>query len=256
MMKTSIRNSAWFGFSASQQWPFKMLVGLILLLVNIVVLQGSAAEPQTGTIVSPEPPQDQYGNFAIGIGLGVQQIHANTEFSSLPSDVIAITGVGFRWDEQTVSTEVVIPYVGILMGTFNKPLSEMSVRASENVGNDYRIVVSELDVRLIAQPPSSPAEFNVKFEFSDPFYYDRRRGHLILGLGIGTPLGNPIFGWDAQTGRDLLGRVQSLHVSTPNQINRMGLVTQFYYTPVPEVSTLSTLIFGATLILVAKKIFQ
>jgi hypothetical protein len=255
LMKTSIRNSGWFGFSASQQWPLKMLVDLILLLVNIVVLQGSAAEPQTGTIVSPAPPQGQYGNFGLTLGLGMQQIHANTEFSSLASDVIAITGVAFRWSERTVSTEVVIPYVGILMGTFNKPLSEMSVRASENVGNDYRIVVSALDVRVIAQPPSSPAEFNVKFEFQEPFYYDRRSGHLILGLGVGNPPGNPIFGWDAHGGTEFRGHVHFLHVSVPGAIDYGGLVTEFTFIAVPEPAVLMFWATGLGILVMARKAF-
>lgn len=255
-MKTVNRNSVWFGFSANQRRSSRILVGLILLLISSLGLQGRAAEPQKGTIVSPDPPQDQYGNFAIGIGLGVQQIHANTEFSSLPSDVIAITGVGFRWDEQTVSTEVVIPYVGIGMGTFTKPLSEMSVRESENLESDYRSVFLAENVRMIAQPPSSPSEFNVKFEFSDPFYYDRRRGHLILGLGAGTPPGTPIFGWDAESRRDWRDRVQHLSLPVPNQVLVGGLVAQFYYTPVPEISTLSILVLGAILISGGRKMFR
>jgi hypothetical protein len=255
-MKISICNSGWFGFSASQRRSSAVFIGLILFLICSAVPPGRAVEPQSSTIVSPEPPQGQYGSFGLTLGLGLQQIHASTEFSSLPSDVIAITGVAFRWSERTVSTAVVIPYVGIGMGTFTRPLSEMSVRESENVGNDYRTVVSELDVRMIAQPPSSPAEFNVKFEFKDPFYYDRRSGHLILGLGVGTPPGNPSFAWDAQAGRYLLGHVQSLHVSTPNQINDIGLVTQFYYVPVPEISTLSILVLGAILIWGGREMLQ
>lgn len=255
-MKISIFNSGWFGFSASQRRRSKVLGGLILLLISILGPQGRAEASQTGTIVSPAPPQGQFGNAGINLGLGWQQIHANTEFSSLSSDVIAITGVAFRWSERTVSTAVVIPYVGIGLGTFTKPLSEMSVRDYENRGSDYRSVFVEENVRMIAQSPSSPSEFNVKFEFNEPFYYDRRSGHLILGLGVGTPPGTPLFAWDAELGRNLRDRVQYLSLTALGNIDVGGLVTQFYYTPVPEISTLSILVFGAILILAGKKIFQ
>lgn len=255
-MKISICNSGWVGFPASQRKSSAIFGGLILLLICSAVLPSRAVEPQPSTIVSPEPPQGQFGNAGISLGLGWQQIHANTEFASLPTDVIAITGVAFRWDERTISTEVVIPYIGIGIGTFLKPLSEMSGRASENGGSDYRLVFLAENVRLIAERPSSPADFNLKFEFNEPFYYDRRVRHLILGLSVGTPPGIPLFGWDAELGRNLRDRVQFLSVTTGTQIDLGGLVTQFYYTPVPETSTLSILFIGAVLISAGRKMFQ
>ncbi len=255
-MKVSICNSGGVGFSVGQRRSSAAFGGLILLLICSAVPPSRAAEPQISTIVSPQPPQGQYGNSGHTLGLGVQQIYAKTEFSSLPTDVIAITGVAFRWSERTVSTEVVIPYIGIGIGTFLKPLSEMSGRASENGGSDYRLVFLAENVRLIAERPSSPADFNLKFEFNEPFYYDRRVRHLILGLSVGTPPGIPLFGWDAQSTRDLRERVQYLSITTANQVNTGGLVTQFYYTPVPEVSTLGILIIGAVLISAGRKIFQ
>ncbi len=208
---------------------------LCALLLSVISPKVMDAAERTHAIVSPNGSENKFGNVASGFDGRFQQIYANTEFASAPSDLITITGVAFRWDENITSSEVVLPYLRIRIGTFTKPFMAFVQIIDFNVADDYRIVYSAENVPMKVRPAVSVDDFSVKFVFNEPFYYDRRNGHILLGLdAIRPPNFTGGLGFDVENSNALQARVRSL--ASPGLIPYSfgGLVTQFQYTAIPE----------------------
>ncbi len=166
-------------------------------------------------------------------GAQFQQTYAGTEFAEAPVDVIALTGIAFRWDESiTGKVETVVLIAQFDIGT----ATTLSMDFYHNLPNPVR-VVSTNDAHFASSDTRGPTEFDLNFPFQEPFVFDRRAGWLILQGGVAAN-GKEV---DA-AGTDGVTGLFSFH-EPGGQLDTLYsvLVTKFFYTLVPRVTVVNKL---------------
>src|SRR5699024_300150 len=128
-----------------------------------------------GSIVIPNEYTDKIG---AGIGTSVEGLHQftylNSQFQSIGEQEITINSIALRpkLDGPGSSLDVVIPAITISMGTYTKPLSQLSAIAANNRGSDFTQVYSHQDVALHFVPAGDPGNFSLVFNLDTPFRYN------------------------------------------------------------------------------------
>jgi hypothetical protein len=183
-----------------------------------------------------------------------QEVYDASGFTSLAGDrPFWIHRISFREDENhQFGFSSSFTDIEISLSTTPRLVDGLSAIFTENVGLDNTTIVGRGPFQI---GQSSAAEFSVSIFLSEPFYYDPSRGNLLLDVrnfgGGRTSYGVPPFSGPAYV--DASGvtgdTISSVYADSVNAISgipsTLGLVTQFYITPVPEPSALSLLGLGA-----------
>lgn len=142
-----------------------------------------------------------------------------------------------------------LPGFQINLSTTTRPLDGLSANFAENVGLDDLAVIPFGPFQGGADYVSGnhPQNFSMFITFATPFYYDPSQGNLLLDIrnfgGGSTTWGSPpFFGPAYVDAANILGdRVSSVSANSidalSGTISSLGLVTQFWITPIPEPST-------------------
>jgi len=184
-----------------------------------------------------------------------QEVYDTSGFTSLAGNrPFWIHWIAFREDENhQVGFFSRFSDIQISLSTSPRLVDGLSPIFNENVGADNAAVLGRGPFEF---GQSSIGEFGALIFLNEPFYYDPSRGNLLMDVrnfgGGRTTYSNPPFGagpayLDASsvTG-DTISSVYADSVDAISGIpSTLGLVTQFYITPVPEPSTLSLLGLGA-----------
>jgi hypothetical protein len=178
------RSLGWYAVGAMKLRGFPLLVVLVLFTVTF-----ANSPAQTKTLVVPREAVEGFGDFFANIfpsqdGNPVQQVYSAGEFADVPADSIWITGIALRLNDPNGSVDATA-YVTLTMGVFEGPMTDLTAEMDQSLRKG--LVVLDGRIRLFAKAPNGPAEFNLKLPFNRPFYYDRRRGQLVLRFAGGEP---------------------------------------------------------------------
>lgn len=198
-----------------------------------------------GSLVSTEGNSANADPFSISMtGPGTlssqryQQVYDSSQFPSLPTGGVFITGIAFRIDGRYgTSFSSTLPDIQINLSTTSAEENTMSSTFANNVGADDTVVYMRGPLALSGTSGSLPRQFNVIIMLSTPFHYDPANGNLLLdvrnyGGGVTTffdatsVAGDGISRVMTSTGAD----VNSL---TANYSDTLGLVTKYIYQAVP-----------------------
>jgi hypothetical protein len=115
-----------------------------------------------------------------------EQVYSSEEFRGLSSDVVGITGISFRSARLASggSLDIVIPHLTLRMGVFHGAMTELPSRGLVSIVTPP---VFQADNLHIQQSPS--LDFNINFNFQNPFVYDRREGQLVLQISSDASAG-------------------------------------------------------------------
>lgn len=185
-----------------------------------------------GTIIVPQNFTTQYGNARLYFQGSHQQIIGQNLFQSLPSDEVLLTGVSFRHAFGESINRVLD--ITIRVGTFSKPLSEVSMFRGENLGADQITVFTATQASVVASASTPPSIFEVGFDFQTPFLFNRTKGGLVLDLTLSSPGGPGYIDFaDGNTGEMVYLLPGAFGGSLlPNS----GIISNFKYITIPEPS--------------------
>lgn len=159
-----------------------------------------------------------------------QQAYAASEFGGAPNDVMIITGLAFRLNDHPsgASMDATIPLIRFQIGVFPGPMSLITEDVNWNL--PAPLTVYEMrSVRLRAGGKEPPSEFDVKFTFERPFFYDRTRGQLVLEIhSQGQWMGEP---GDMDAHRVSFDRGAYIYSEPGGIYRKVGLMmaTKFFY---------------------------
>jgi hypothetical protein len=131
-------------------------------------------------------PNDYGDKIAAGNGTTIEGLHQftylNSQFQSIGNQEITINSVALRpkLNGPGASLDVVVPAITISMGTFTKPLSQLSAIADNNRGADFTQVYSHENVPLHFVPAGDPDNFSLVFNLDIPFHYNPNNGGFIF----------------------------------------------------------------------------
>jgi hypothetical protein len=159
----------------------KLVLGVMLCCGNGLVTSGQVSN----SIVIPNEYSDK---IADGVGgtlasHGVWQFtYSNSQFQSIGDQDITITSVALRPKLNGLgsSLDVVIPEISISMGTFTKPLAQLSSVAANNRGLDFKRVYTHQNVGLHFIPAGDPNNFAIVFDLDQPFHYNPKNGQFMF----------------------------------------------------------------------------
>ena len=238
-------------------WPI-WLTGLTLSSVAVISVSAQNYFPSfpshlTGDSSSSVP-------FSAGTNTAgrFQEVYDAAGFIDLAGNrPLWIRTIQFREDENQLKGFFShFPDFQVNLSTTSRSVDGLSDVFSLNVGPDDRAVVGRGAFELGSD--SSHGEFGVIIFLAQPSYYDPSQGDLLMDVrnfgGGRTSWGVPPFTGPAYvdasniTG-DSVSSVYSSSVDAASGIaSTLGLVTQFYVTPVPEPSTLGLLVLGLVVV--------
>jgi hypothetical protein len=221
---------------------------------NILISSGQVSN----SIVVPNEYESKLG---VGIGSSFEGFHQltylNSQFSAFGDQDIMINSIALRpkLNAPGSSLDIVVPSIRISMGTFTKPISQLSTIADNNRGADFVLVYNHKNVPMQIVPAGDPNNFSLVFNLDTPFIYNPKNGHFIFewrasyfALGSAArvdfasypPLEGPVFG----------------AAELSDALSYGGFIMKINYTTVPEPSpSILMLMLGAVgmIILNSKK---
>jgi hypothetical protein len=218
------------------------------ILSWLAAIPSQAAVGETNSVVSPP----QFANeFSLGPGHATvpQQQYSAKVFEAAPNNLLLLTGVAFRIDEEArFNYNYISPRIEIELSTAARPLSQMSWQEFQNWGQDRTTVYQQSEIRIIAQSGRPASAFDLVFTFSKPFGYDRAAGDLVMAFS-GVPIrtqGGLLDVIPLDLAGDLSPPGYSRYVVGGIGVPPAngGLVTTFFYTVLPEPSVASTFLAG------------
>jgi hypothetical protein len=178
----------------------------------------------------------------------ISQVYGASLFERAGSEVIAITGVAFRKEETTRSSiDVVVPRIILTMSIFPGTVSNATGDFS---GNLNRVTVFDSEnVHLFAPAGTQPhTAFSLRFNFAQPFLYDRRLGQLTLNIQSHQTSGQ-LGSVDAQFSSTGEGRYFYYEPGLIPKSSGEVIVSEFSYVAVPEPSGVMLMAAGSLLVL-------
>lgn len=176
-----------------------------------------------------------------------QQVYNADQFNVGP---IIIFGIAFRPDARDgTAFNTTVQSVQINMSTSSNGADGLSATFANNVGGDDMIVRNLGSLSLSsANTGGPPKDFDIIIPFDNSFVYDPSQGNLLLDV---RQMSGPtaIGFWDAENRRgDSVSRIYTSNNPadgpTADQVDSLGLVTRFDYTPVPEPASMIALGLG------------
>jgi hypothetical protein len=219
-----------------------VLIGWVCLAVHV----------RGATMVAPngfeniEGDTSSGGLFGAGSNSRTQMIYANSHFSLFPPDGAYITELRFRMDGQYADAFSSNPNLEIHLSTTQANPNQLSGTFAANIGSDETVVLPKSSVSLSSGAnPGGPNSFSIVIPLPRSFYYNPSNGHLLMDAwvySLGTDSRN--LDWNTGTGDGVSAVTEPLTGSIGPTISNLGLITQFVFEPVPEPSTVASLIFG------------
>jgi hypothetical protein len=230
-------------------------------LVAITATQVSLLA-QTQTLVLPAGGEGEPGRGDLPIDVGrpdpaaarFQQVYNSEQFSASMPHSGWITAVRFRNDEVSgEAKDVVFPAFEMRLSTTPRSAEEMSKFFGQNIGSDETVVFprGSLTWRL-SFVRNGVNSFDAVVPFAQPFFYDPRKGHLllyILNYQI-TLSGTKQTRLDAEASQKLSwifqfsGDPNTFPEDRGSSVFGGGYVTRFEFQPIPERDTASLLVLG------------
>lgn len=174
-----------------------------------------------------------------------QQVYAAAEFGATP---LLITGMAFRPDMFVGAAfgPTILSSVSISLSTTAAAVDALSTTFANNIGADVTLVRSGPLTLSSADTGAGPRDFDIVITFTTPFSYNPALGNLLLDV---LNFNNDVTtSFDAHDAADGISRIftvgTGVNSPTANQVDSIGLVTQFITTSVPEPATLALLGFG------------
>lgn len=234
-------------------------------IISTAVVAAVASLALGQTIVVPNALTNVDGNGANrfpfdpnAASMRYQQVYNSDQFNTGP---IFIDAILFRPDPVSgVAFTTTVQDVQINMSTSSNGADGLSTTFANNTGADDQIVRSRGSMTISsANTGGSPRDFDILITFDSAFTYDPSAGNLLLDVRQYSGETNPsVAFWDAEsTVGDSISRVYT-HASgvdspTADNINTLGLVTQFQYRPVPEPASMIALGLGAAALLARRR---
>lgn len=162
-----------------QTFVSNLVLGVMLCSGSCVVVSGQVSN----SIVIPNEYTDKVGETVGATLEGLHQFtYLSSQFESIEDQEIWINSVSLRprLNGSGSSLDVVVPKISISMGTFTKPLSQLSPIAADNHGADFTQVYSHENVALTFLPVGDPDNFLLVFNLDSPFNYNPRNGHFMF----------------------------------------------------------------------------
>lgn len=213
---------------------------MLICCGNILISSGQLSN----SIVIPNEYASKIGD---GIGSSFEGFHQltylNSQFSAFGDQDIMINSIALRpkLNAPGSSLDIVVPSITISMGTFTKPISQLSTIADNNRGADFVLVYNHKNVPMQIAPAGDPNNFSLVFNLDTPFIYNPKNGHFIFewrasyfALGSAArvdfasypPLEGPVF--------------EAAELS--DALSYGGFIMKINYTPVPEPSPLIVMV--------------
>jgi hypothetical protein len=221
---------------------------LILLSSCFLARGGPLYVVAPNGLAGAEGNSDNGFPFTVAETMRYQQVYAASQFGSIAQGGM-ITAIAFRPDANYgYAFTHTIASIRIDLSTTTAGPGGLSLTFGNNVGTDDTTVFNGT-LRLSSAysgPAGGPKNFDILIPLSTPFYYDPAQGNLLLDIrnfSNGNSGGTLIPQLDA-TASDptLVGRLWAFDaaaITAPYAVDqdRMGLVTRFTVTPIPEPST-------------------
>lgn len=246
-----------------------MVSGLVVLMRTILV-QGlvtatagaafvtlsAVGAAQAATLVVPNSLSATEGNFTdtlIPAPFRYQQVYKNSDFTSLSgSQPLKITQIAFRPDAKVGSAfSFTLSDIQLDLSTTKAEPDNLSTTFANNVGADDTVVVNRGPLSLSSAytgPAAGPKNFDIIFNFTNPFIYNPSAGNLLLDIRKFSSSPTTFFDGAFAPGDSVsvVFAPVDVNAAAANASNTFGVVTQFTVTPVPEPSeTLGILALGA-----------
>jgi hypothetical protein len=177
-----------------------------------------------------------------------QQIYMSSEFNGVSGDIIEVSALAFRIDEQSISSSfsVIVPGINIFMSTTSKTFTDVSITFAENIGGQLFEVMPIRDLPLSGSRTSATS-FDVVIPLPNSFRYDRNSGNLLVDIRVSQNSDVPFL--DQRGLPNSTFSVGGAINSQDGAITSQGLITQFTYNVVPEPFPLSLLLLGGSIFL-------
>jgi len=231
------------GRTASGSRPPGLLPCLLALFLQALLPEHRVL---ADSLIVPREAAQAQGSSRLDTEFFIQTVYAAENFSTADGDILAISGLLFRWDDGPTRSPALFYDLTIGLGTFPKPLDRLDISYyTANRGADYQTVLRIQYPSLIPTPSLAPVDFGFGFTFAKPFQYDRRAGHLLFEFSMLKEIqyepfpGGP---WlDLLNDIDTQSAYSAVDLRNPSA---GGLPVRFLYTVVPEPSACALLILG------------
>jgi hypothetical protein len=198
--------------------------------VPVFLLSISFLSDRAEDVVVPADRATQAGNSFLGGPFTAQGTVNQVYGSKIFLGPVLINGIAFRMDETSPSgsMEAIIPRVTVRMSTYFGTIDTYRPGGyDQNKGVDDTTTFDAPVHWITSESGMPPNSFDLKLQFSTPFYYDPSKGDLIMNFTTAGLFGSSIRA-------DYHGHGDPTIGWTVSGVVPANLVTQFDVTSVPE----------------------
>jgi hypothetical protein len=219
-----------------------------LVLIGWVCL---AVHAWAATVVAPNGLETKEGSTLViplfgGDQVRTQVIYGSQHFSLFPPEGAYITEIRFRMDGQYLTGFSGSADMEVHLSTSSQNPNKLASNMESNIGLDETIVLPRSTVSLSSPNavPGGPNSFSVVNPLPTQFYYNPARGNLLMDARVYGFSNINNLDWDSSPTDGVSAALAVVTSSTAGIITSTAPVTQFVFVPVPEPSTVASLIFG------------
>ena len=179
-----------------------------------------------------------------------QQFYMSTEFNQAAGDLLRITDLRFRMDEEDLATSFATTArgVSVSMSTTSKDFNTASTTFAANHGPDLFVALPTSDVVLSGTRGTS---FDVVISLPNSYTYNRKLGNLVVDVQLLSSFAPFIDATSGHPGSTF--SVAGLNMLPDGQKTSEALVTEIIYTVVPEPAPIVLILIGFTVVTLFKK---
>jgi hypothetical protein len=228
--------------SGTQSDPYKVSMKAILLSA-FVFLDGNLT---AATVVAPnglenvEGDTSAIGLFGGGTGSRTQVIYSGQQLSLFQPEGVYITELRFRMDGQYADGFSANANLEIHLSTTHANPNGLDPNFAANIGLDETVVLPRSSVPISSSATlGGPNSFSVVIPLPTAFFFRPANGNLLLDAKVYSAAFTRNLDWSSATSDGVSAAVGGISSVTAGAVSESGLITQFVFTPVPEVSPLT-----------------
>jgi hypothetical protein len=220
---------------------------------TIIALLCLANRIYAATVVAPNDLENKEGDTSV-IGLfggnarRTQVIYDRRHFSLFPPEGASIVELRFRLDSGRADFSTTVD-LEIRLSTSDQGSDGLGTILARNVGPDETIVLPRTLLTLsgVQTSPNGPNSFSVVIPLPNQFFYNPSNGNLLMDAFVYDPGATGNLDWDTGFSDGVSIASGAISATFASTISRTAPVTQFVFVPVPESSTITLTLVGATI---------